>query len=118
MNEVSRLMLMQAGMANGIISCLKAIHQSDNDGNLPNWEEGEIISINNWAIPKCYITREVGGHGDSEYKTYKKQHISQYEVRKGDKLYFICGDNEEVCWTDLPTDELFDVYRTLVNFLL
>ena len=87
------------------------------NGNFPNWEEDEEISVENSEIrSSSRISVEVTNTYD-ESTSIEKWLIEEYHINVNGDLFFWCNDTlEEVEWTNVATDELVAIYTRLYNY--
>lgn len=87
------------------------------NGQFPNWENDEEISVENSELGSTgYISVEVSNTFD-ESTSIEKWSIEEYRVNVSDELFFWCNDTlEEIDWNDVSTDELVAIYTRLHNY--
>lgn len=87
------------------------------NGQFPNWENDEEISVENSELGSTgYISVEVSNTFD-ESTSIEKWSIEEYRVNVSGELFFWCNDTlEEVEWTKVATDELVTIYTKLHNY--
>ena len=84
------------------------------NGQFPNWENDEEISVENSELGSTgYISVEVSNTFD-ESTSIEKWSIEEYRVNVSGELFFWCNDTlEEIDWNDVSTDELVAIYKAL-----
>lgn len=86
------------------------------NGQFPNWENDEEISVENSELGSTgYVSVEVSNTDNSF--SIEKWSIEEYRVNVSDELFFWCNDTlEEINWNDVSTDELVAIYTRLHNY--
>lgn len=99
-----------------ICNALTDIYRHFNNGNLPNYEEEEEVLVKGSKI-KTHITINVNVHNTyTEDVLIEKWCIDDYIVTLDYNLMFVCND-DEIEWTEISTDDLFYIAKTLKNKL-
>jgi hypothetical protein len=99
-----------------ICNTLTDIYRHFNNGNLPNYEEEEEVLVEGSKI-KTHLTINVNVHNTyTEDVLIEKWCIDDYIVTLDYNLMFVCNDNE-IEWTEISTDDLFYIAKTLKNKL-
>lgn len=99
-----------------ICNALTDIYRHFNNGNLPNYEEEEEVLVEGSKI-KTHLTINVNVHNTyTEDVLIEKWCIDDYIVTLDNNLMFVCNDNE-IEWTEISTDDLFYIAKTLKNKL-
>lgn len=94
-----------------ICGCVVDLYKSQNEGNLPNWEQGEEIVVDDSKLTPFYINIDVFEPHSNDNFIVEKQVINKYVVTLDYNLYFHCGDyNNEIHWDEISTDELVGIY--------
>lgn len=86
------------------------------NGQFPNWENDEEISVENSELGSTgYVSVEVTNTDNST--SIEKWSIEEYRVNVSGELFFWCNDTlEEINWNDVSTDELVTIYTRLYNY--
>ena len=92
-----------------ICQILTDIYLSQNDGELPNWENDEEIVVIENEVGNIKIDCIVYNTYD-DYKALETLTIDRYIVTLDNYLYFDVG-NEELDWTDVSTENLVDIWE-------
>lgn len=87
------------------------------NGNFPNWEEDEEISVENSEVGS---TSRISVEVTNPY-TYstsiEKWVVEEYHINVNGDLYFWCNDTlEEIEWSNVATDELVSIFTRLYNY--
>lgn len=87
------------------------------NGQFPNWENDEEISVENSELGSTgYISVEVSNTYDDS-TSIEKWSIEEYRVNVSAELFFWCNDTlEEINWNDVSTDELVAIHTRLYNY--
>lgn len=89
------------------------IYKADNDGLLPNWEDGDEIIIDGSDANNYKISVNVGNTYDNSF-TIERQEIEEIRVTRDGNIFFTTNDGEnEIEWNEVSTDELVDIYYYL-----
>lgn len=103
-------------LKNSIVEVIAKIYLKHNDNQMPNWDNGEEIVVEDTEI-KCtnYIQMIVDHGGDNALENWV---IEEYRVCCNGELFFWCTEDlQEVYWIDVSTDDLMNIYRALNSFL-
>jgi hypothetical protein len=89
------------------------IYKADNDGLLPNWEDGDEIIIDGSDANNYKISVNVGNTYDNSF-TIERQEIEEIRVTLDENIFFTTNDGaNEIEWNEVSTDELVDIYYYL-----
>ena len=85
------------------------------NGNFPNWEEDEEISVEDSEIGRTSRISVKVNFASCE--SIEQWTIEEYHINVNGDLYFWCNDTlEEIEWSNVATDELVSIFTNLYNY--
>lgn len=90
------------------------LYKRNNNGILPDWEEGEEIVVTEDEVGTLRTDVVVFDSHDN-YREIEQQPIIKYIVTLDYNVFFVCGEDceNELEWSEISTDDLVGI----LNFL-